>query len=126
MPNATTATSKDSPQRFLVMGLTGSGKSTLFLTLPGKKFMYVFDPNALASIEGFDVDYEEFNVEITDVDIAVKNLKGDASTHDKPTIKQVEPKTYLRWEGHFEKHLEDGFFNSYDWIGFDSFTLFSD
>lgn len=124
MPNARDATSKDSPQRFLVMGLTGSGKSTLFATLPGKKFCYIFDPNSLASLEGFDIDYEEFNVEITDVDIAVKTLKTDVA--DQPTLKKIEPKTYNKWEAHFESHLEDGFFNQYDWIGMDSFTLFSD
>lgn len=122
MPNARD-THIESPQRFLVTGLTGGGKSTNFLTLPGKKFMYIFDPNALASIEGFDVDYEEFNVEATDVDMSVKTLKADVG--DKPSGK-IEPRTYVKWEEHFEKHLEKGFFNNYDWIGFDSFTLFSD
>lgn len=111
----------NSPQRFLVAGHTGSGKTTLFTTLPGRKFMYIFDPNALASIEGQDIDYELFNVETDDIDISVKTLKsgvGDSSS------RRIEPKTYRDWEKHFEAHYDVGFFDDYDWIGLDSFTTF--
>ena len=124
MPNARDATvNKDNPDRWLILGGMGTGKSTLFATLPGKKFIYIFDPNTLSSLEGFDIDYEMFNVELTDVDISIKALKADVG--DK-TTRNITPKTYTNWERHFESHWDKGFFNAYDWIGFDSFTLFSD
>lgn len=109
------------PLRFLVSGFGGSGKTTLFGTLPGRKFLYAFDPNALASIEGMDIDYEVFNAELTDLDISIKTLKADK--HDS-TTRRVEPKTYRDWEAHFEAAHASGFFNQYDWVGFDSFTVF--
>src|SRR3990167_6767223 len=46
--------------KILMLGDTGSGKTTQFLTLPGKKYMYIFDPNALLSLRGHDVDYDEY------------------------------------------------------------------
>jgi len=124
VPNARTARpSENSPDRFLVTALTGAGKTTQFLTLPGRKFMYVSDPNCLSSIEGFDVDYEEFVPDITDVDIAIKTLKADVGD---PSGRRIDPKTYINWEKHFETHWDKGFFQGYSWIGFDSFTLFSE
>lgn len=123
MPNAKDAhRNQESPSRFLMMGGTGSGKTTQFLTLPGKKFLYIFDPNALASIEGYDVDYEEFAADITDVDIAIKTLKGDGPKDT--SSRKISPQTYINWEKHFESKWDSGFFDSYSWIGFDSFTLF--
>ena len=123
MPNAKDATrNEDSPPRFLLMGTTGAGKTSQILTLPGKKFVYIFDPNCLSSLEGHDADYEEFLVDVTDVDLAIKTLKSDGPK-DRSNIK-IEPKTYLNWEKHFEEHIDSGFFDAYDWICFDSFTMF--
>src|SRR6185437_6635319 len=112
----------ESPDRFLLMGTTGAGKTSQILTLPGKKFAYIFDPNCLASLEGYDIDYEEFLVDATDVDLAVKTLKG--SGPQDVSSRRIEPKTYLNWEKHFESRIDSGFFDQYDWICFDSFTMF--
>lgn len=123
MPNARDATRyQDNPSRFLLLGPGGGGKTTQIITLPGKKFVYVFDPNCIASLEGYDVDYEEFLVDVMDVDLAVKTLKNDGPK-DRSS-KKIEPKTYLNWEKHFEEHIDSGFFDQYDWICFDSFTMF--
>lgn len=110
-------------QRFLIAGYMGSGKSTQFLTLPGKKFAYVFDPNALQTFKGHDIDYEAFMPEVDDLDLSVKTLK--ANVGDKPRGgRRPEPLTYIHWEEDFEKRLESRFFDNYDWLGFDSFTNF--
>ena len=74
MPNAKDA--EVSPvESILAIGTTGVGKTTQFLTLPGKKFIYLFDPNALRSLAGHDVDYEEFRIDSMDLDLSVKSLK---------------------------------------------------
>ena len=66
MPNA-----KDAPLEVFTIcnvGGTGSGKTLGLLTLPGKKFDYIFDPNALKTLRGHDVDYETFIPEHLDLD----------------------------------------------------------
>jgi hypothetical protein len=107
-------------QRVLAAGFGGGGKTTQFLTLPGKKFAYLFDPNSKSSLIGHDIDFEEFNPDINDIDIAVKTLKSDVGDKGRA----VEPKTYNSWEKDFESKLDEDFFAPYDWIGFDSFTMF--
>lgn len=118
---------KPGSNRVLVVGPVGVGKTTQFVTLPGRKFMYVFDPNAVASLEGCDVDYIPFVPDVDDLDLSVKTLKreGDKIIGDRAR-KKIEPTTYLEWEEDFEKRLEAGFFDTYDWIGVDSLTTLSE
>lgn len=120
MPNAKTAT-ETANHRILVLGDTGSGKTTQFLTLPGKKFAYLFDSNALLSLRGYDVDYEEFLPD--DLNLNVKSLgKGSGAN-----VVQVRANTiYTKWQQDFEGKLESGFFEQYSAIGFDSATTFLD
>jgi hypothetical protein len=119
MPNALHATA-DAPHRFLVLGDTGSGKTTQFLTLPGKKFAYLFDANALLSLRGHDVDYEEWLPDR--LNLAASSLKKDR--HDKASVQGSD--LYKDWEQEFNQKLENGFFDAYEWIGFDSATTFLD
>jgi len=105
----------------LVFGHTGAGKTTQFLTLPGKKFAYLFDPNALASLAGADIDYEEFLPDKINLDVrSLKKGVGDRVSKVRTSD------TYTEWEKHFEQALESGFFDNYDCILFDSLTTFSD
>ncbi len=113
----------DRNKRVLMLGPAGVGKTTQFLTLPGRKFMYVFDPNCRESLEGFDVDLVEFVPDVTDMDLSVKTLKKDAG--DPAQLKRV-PKTYIEWEEDFNKREAEGFFAEYDWLGFDSMTTLSE
>lgn len=123
MPNAKDA-QFDGHHRILAAGFAGGGKTTQIRSLPGKKFAYLFDPNALRSLSGSDVDYELFCPDITDVDISAKPLdkakKADASGA------KINPQTYLRWENHFEENYASGFFDQYDWLCFDSFTTWAE
>lgn len=128
MPNARDAKWSVSHLTFMFVGSPGSGKSTLFWTVPGKGFIYVFDPNALASLEGLDVDYEIFSPDLLDINahpLASKTRDGKVIRPDK-FVKAPEPTAYTRWEQHFDAHMDTGFFNQYDWVGLDSFTTFSD
>lgn len=119
MPNARDA-KEDIAHRILVLGDTGGGKTTQFLTLPGKKFLYCFDSNALLSIKGHDVDYEEFLPDR--LNLSVKSLskdKGDKTTNHQNTM-------YVEWEKDFDERVRDGFFDPYNVIGIDSGTTLLD
>ncbi|MCW4026078.1 MAG: ATP-binding protein, partial [Candidatus Bathyarchaeota archaeon] len=109
------------------LGYTGAGKTTSFLTFPGKKFAYLFDPSAKMALRGHDVDYEEFLPDVKH--FGVTTLKKDKKTGhrvgDRPTTR-VSSEAYLAWETHFEKALSTGFFDDYDAILFDSATTFLD
>lgn len=120
MPNARD-TKITKPPVFLIGGTTGAGKTTQFLTLPGKKFLYIFDPNCLRTIEGFDVEYELFLPE--DVDIGAVSLAKGKSDIEK--VKSAH-ELYERWEKHYDTKKDEGYFDQFDVIGVDSFTTFSE
>ena len=120
MPNAKDA-KEITAHRILVLGDTGGGKTTQFLTLPGKKFAYLFDSNALLSLRGYDVDYEEFYPDRLNLNIhsLSKERGGDrVSTHKNDM--------YMEWQKDFEEKVDSGFFNQYDAICFDSATTLLD
>lgn len=113
-------------QSILLIGPVGQGKTTLYRTLPGRKFVYCFDPNAKNALRGSkDIDFVEFTPDVSDVDIAVKTLK--AKTFDSSSAKErKEPTTYTDWEADWEERYATGFFEKYDWIIFDSLTTLSE
>lgn len=121
MPNAKDLKTGDSPKRFLLIGKFGAGKTTQLLTLPGKKFLYAFDPNTLSAIEGYDIDYESFLPD--QLRMRPQPLKKDLQTK---AARAVAPKAYLDWEKDFESRLANGFFEPYSWVGWDSWTTFAD
>ena len=115
MPNT-----QDAPPGIVTIcnvGGTGSGKTNGLLTLPGKKFDYIFDPNALMTLRGHDVEYETFIPEHLDLD-AVTLAAAKRDNLSKPPV----PKTYTEFETHLEGHLDDGYFDQFDVIGLDSIT----
>lgn len=129
MPNAKDLKGDETSHNFLLVGTPGSGKSTQYLTLPGRGFIYIFDSSALASIEGMDVDYEDFLPDALDINVVPLRKSTDPSKGEKPrdkVFKAKEPTAYTEWEKHFEDALESKFFDNYDWIGFDSYTTFAD
>lgn len=107
-------------RKFLLLGDTGSGKTTQLLTLPGRKFAYLFDPNAILSLQGHDIDYEEFLPDR--LNLSIKSLKKDVG--DKTT--NFKNDLYLQWEQDFNKKVESGFFDDFDVIAMDSATTFLD
>ncbi len=120
MPNAREP-HRPSAMKILSLGVTGAGKTTQFLTLPGKKFAYLFDPNAILSLQGFDVDYEEFLPD--NINLDVKSLSKDSK---RPTVmKGFSADVYAKWELDFETKLRSGFFANYSWLMLDSFSTLS-
>lgn len=107
-------------RKFLLLGDTGSGKTSQILTLPGKKFCYLFDPNAIMSLRGHDVEYEEFLPDR--LNLSIKSLskdKGDRTTAFSNSL-------YVDWEKDFNDRVKSGFFDSIDVIAFDSATTLLD
>jgi len=107
--------------RILTLGDTGSGKTSQFLTLPGKKFAYLFDSNALLSLRGHDVEYEEWLPD--QLNLAATSLKKDKGDH--ATVAKGS-NLYQRWEQEFSDKLASGFFDQFEWVAFDSCTTFLD
>jgi hypothetical protein len=119
MPNARDAHATSTHKLFL-LGDTGSGKTSQLLTLPGKKFAYLFDANAILSLRGHDVDYEEFLPDR--LNLSAKSLKKDVG--DKST--NFKNDTFVEWEKDFNDRIDKNFFDAYDVIAFDSATTFLD
>ena len=115
-------------ENYLMLGGPGTGKTTLLRTLPGKKFIYCFDPNILPAIKGdASIDYEIFSPDIQDIDISIKAFKKSA-TSDRSSRRKgdVEPLSYIQFEDHLLASVENGFFDPYSVISLDSFTTLSD
>jgi hypothetical protein len=117
MPNARDAHAI-AHHRFLTLGLTGSGKTAQFATLPGRKFMYIFDANALPTLRGRDIEYEIFLP--SDLNLDVHSLSKDKS--GAKIMSQRKSEVYTDWERDFSSRD----FSKYETIGFDSITTFLD
>lgn len=132
MPHASDLKTMQNP-KILIYGKAGSGKTTLFRTLPGRKFLYMFDPAGLNSImPGDDITYEEFLTDV--IPMNVNTLKG-VKDGQSPSYDAME--TYSRWENDFQNRLDKNWFKDpsveingvkggFDAIGFDSLTTLTD
>lgn len=122
MPNAADA-EVDFHHRILVVGGTGGGKTSQIPTLPGRKFAYLFDANALLTLRGFDVDYEQFLPEDLSVDVSSLSAGNKAKS---AKLSKRASEQYVNWEKDFEAKRTSGYFDDYDWICLDSCTTFLD
>jgi len=132
MPHVSETTG-DHKLKILAYGKAGSGKTSLFRTLPGRKFLYMFDPAGLNSLSSDDdITFEEFLIDI--VPMSVNTLKGSKDS-SSPNYQSME--TYSRWENDFQMRLDknwftdssveiDGVKGGFDVIGFDSLTTLTD
>jgi hypothetical protein len=123
--NAGVSRDENDLDKVLVVGGVGIGKTLNFWTLPGRKFAYLFDPNARAAVQGDkNIDFLEFIPDLDEIDISIKSLtkeKGDA-----PIRKKISPETYPKFAKDFNDRIDAGFFKDYDWLMFDSCTTLSD
>lgn len=129
MPNSKDANLTDHTSVLLIGGI-GTGKTSQYRTLPGRGFIYIFDPNALASLKNADIEYEQFSPDLLDINVKPLSSKKSADKFIEPK----EPVTYARFEEHLDAFLDNALDGSqgyrgiddFDWIGLDSFTTFSD
>jgi len=121
MPNASEYKGR-SPHKILVLAPTGHGKTSQFLTLPGKKFIYLFDPNAILTLRGHDVEYEEFLPDA--IPLTVHSLSKEVNKAIPKT--QMKSKRYEEWENDFNQKMSTGYFDQFDWLGIDSCTTLLD
>ena len=122
MPNAKDA--KSGAKLFMLWGQTGTGKTTQFLTLPGRKFAYLFDPAALESLRGADIEYAEFigdEVNLNPTSMGKAESKGIKTT---PVVPVEKPTKYDEWLKDFTERLASNYFDDFDTILFDSLTTF--
>ena len=64
--------------RLMLVGPTGTGKTTQFLTLPGVKFVYSFDPNSAKNLQRWltpDDTILEFMPDIDELDVWPKSIE---------------------------------------------------
>jgi GTPase SAR1 family protein len=101
-------------ENILCVGDPGSGKSSLIRTLPGKKFVYIFDPNGLRSLAGADVDYEEWLPDSLELDTTIKRFNRDGKPDDRPATAR-EPRVYIDWCSSIAEKAENMFFKDYIW-----------
>lgn len=121
--NAKDATG-DSMKKILVLGNAGVGKSTQILTLPRPTFVYIFDPNAIESLKGHDIDYLSFMPDRLPLNIT--SLKKNVGDPKRLNVNEYAAKVYNEFEEHAEDSLENGFFDKYNSIAFDSMTTMLD
>ena len=121
MPSNAKDITINAPRKFLLLGDTGSGKTTQFLTLPGRKYAYLFDPNAKLSLRGFDIDYDEYLP--STVSSAIASMAAGKGKDSRGT---TSSDVFQRFEQEFDERLKSNFFDPYDWIAFDSTTTLLD
>ena len=109
----------------MVVGRTGSGKTSQIWTLPGKKFAYLFDPNSVRSLKGCPgLDYEEFYPDFMELDATLKGFnKGAKDDKLSGPASKREPTVYNRWVEHINQLVDGGGLEPYQWLCIDSMTF---
>lgn len=119
MPNAKELDMKGQ-KKILNYGTAGTGKTTMFLTLPGKKFLYVFDPASLTVIAGHDIDYEAY---LPDPQLRIKSRmrKGGGVKGEDRKMAKFRPESFGKFQKHAMEFIGDAL-EGYDVIGLDSLS----
>lgn len=113
MPNMQDAQPTNS---FLLVGPAGSGKTFQFRTLPGKKFAWVFDPNARAALAGLDIEYIDLVP-----DIGGKSA-GASAVDILKTGAETSVAVWKRFRADFRERLVSGYFDTVDSVLLDGLT----
>jgi GTPase SAR1 family protein len=121
-PESAASFKDDGVQKLLVVGNTGAGKTAQIWTLPGRKFAYIFDPAAMATLKGCpNLDVVRFMPEYAELDATLKGF-NKGSRDDKPASERV-PTVYQNWVADLNARSDSGFFAQYDWLCVDSITF---
>lgn len=119
-------------KRILALGKSGGGKTTQIWTLPGKKFLYQFDPNTMASLLGIatqlkidppDLEFEEFQMDLLEQDQSLKGFNKNAK--DDKLFPKREPTAYNDFVQDLNDRVETDYFKKagISWLCFDGLTF---
>ena len=119
MPNAGDLTQADAgAPAFLLVGGPGSGKTTLIRTLPGRTFVFMFDPRGLSSLKGAaNIEYQLFTPDR--LDMGVKTLAGNKPSDTSKALAPIQFPTFYNF---FEEKDDEGYFDQFDNLVLDSAT----
>ena len=121
MPNANEFKPEELGHNILLLGTTGSGKTSQILTLPGRTFVYIFDPSSLHTLVGHDVEYELFLP--TRLNLAAQSLTKGKS--DKATKRINSMEVYTAFADDLDNKVTKNFFDDFDNVVLYSLTTFS-
>lgn len=125
MPNAKDVPDAG-PSSFMLVGPGGSGKTSQLWTLPKPGFLYIFDPKALDSLRGLDLEYEIFSPDIISLDVIPLEGKRAAKAMASRIMHERQPTAWVEWEEHYDEAVDSDFFKQFAWIGVDSTTTMLD
>lgn len=119
------ATIKSRPEVILILGAPGTGKTSQIVTLPGRKLVYVFDPNAVAALQGYEnIDLVTFFSDPSEIELRLKGFNKDSKSDRTGT--STTPQLYEEWRKDHAERLKSKFFDAYDWVCLESYTWFID
>ena len=109
--------------KIILAGDTGTGKTSQFETMPGRRYAHVFDPAAHSTLRLADDQYENFFPEDGDLNLLPQTaIKGGKRLSDGAASPKG-PQVYLRWAKRMNELHASGFFNQVDSFMLDSATL---
>lgn len=111
--------------KFMVVGQAGSGKSKLVTTLPGKTFVWAFDPSAESAYSGCSwIDYSSYSLDL--LDLTPYSLSKSVNERLATIGKPEPPKAYLEYAKDFNEAWASRLYDKYDNVVLDSATTFQD
>ena len=108
----------------LLIGGFGTGKTTQFNTLKGKKAAYLFDPSAGESLRT-EVEVLDFQPGGGDLDIMPRSVRKGGRVEKDKSDQSYDPQLYVRWANDLEEREANGYFKDVDWLLVDGMTLLS-
>lgn len=118
------------PTRTLLIGGTGTGKTTQFGTMPGRKFAYVFDPTGITALARWpEIEIAPFMPTFDELEMGAhsvtKKVGGTLTQYRDEPLSPKGPPLYPRWLEDVKRRAREGFFETVDSLLVDSLTLLS-